>query len=203
MQIERRTIELRVESDDTGEPTKFVGYAAVFNSRTDLGWYHEEIAPGAFTRAIEENQDVRALINHDANLVLGRTTAGTLTLTEDDHGLRMEIDPPDTTAARDLMTLVERGDVSQCSFGFIAQKEEWADDDDDGEVRRLIDCDLFDCSVVTFPAYPDTEVDARSVEQVYRDHNETEGDHTAPEGDPEPAEHLPVWAKAQDDAANA
>ena len=202
MKIERRTIELRAERSDDA-PTKFVGYAAVFDTRTDLGFYHEEIAPGAFARAIDEKQDVRALINHDPNLVLGRTTAGTLTLAEDDHGLRMEIEPPDTQAARDLMTLVERGDVSQCSFGFIAQKEEWTETDDDGEVRRLIDCDLFDCSVVTFPAYPETSVDARSVEQVYRDHSDAEADHEAAEGDPEPTEHTPGWIRAHVDAANA
>ena len=153
--------ELREESEG-----KIVGYAAVFNSPTTIGgWFREQIAPGAFTEAIEED-DVRALVDHDSSLVLGRNKSGTLALSEDDKGLRVEIDPPDTQLANDLKKLIERGDVTQMSFGFRAESEQWDDDDDDNELplRTVLKARLFDVSVVTYPAYTDTEVAVRSLE---------------------------------------
>src|SRR6185436_2663171 len=115
------------------------------------GWFIESVAPGAFRRAIVED-DVRALFNHDPNFVLGRNRAGTLKLSEDDVGLAIEILPPDTQQARDLMVSIERGDVSQMSIGFRALKQEW---DESGDVikRKLLECELFDISPVTFPAF--------------------------------------------------
>jgi len=148
-----------------GDKPKLSGYAAVFNKLSeDLGWFREKIAPGAFSRSLRENADVRALFNHDANQVLGRSKSSTLSMAEDSEGLKVDILPPDTVAGRDTVTLVERGDVSQMSFGFITRKDEW---DYENMIRTLIDVDLFDVSVVTFPAYPDTSVAKRSVE-LYR-----------------------------------
>src|SRR6266700_2864691 len=123
--LERRTItaEVRASRAD-GKPTRLEGYAAVFNKFSEnLGGFKEKIAPGAFSRAITEKQDVRALFNHDPNFVLGRTASGTLDLSEDDKGLMFSCEMPDTTVARDLMALVERGDVNQCSFGFIVRAD--------------------------------------------------------------------------------
>lgn len=161
-QRETRALGL-IETRADGETRKIVGYAAVFNSPTDIGGYfREQIAPGAFTAAIGRD-DVRALINHDENFVLGRTTAGTLTLAEDEKGLRVEIVPPDTQAARDLMVSMERGDISQMSFGFIARKQQW-DETGTTPLRTIQEADLFDVSVVTYPAYPDTSVAVRSLE---------------------------------------
>ncbi len=171
--LERRmfTTEFRADKAD-GQPTKLVGYCAVFNVPTDLGYFVETIKPGAFTRTLQEGADVRALFNHNADIVLGRTKdggkTGTLTLTEDNTGLKFEIDMPDTQAARDLMTLVERGDVDQCSFAFTVREQNWnSQTDADGntiEIRELVDLDLDngDCSVVVYPAYPTTSVEARS-----------------------------------------
>lgn len=137
------------------------GYAAVFNSLSaDLGGFREKIVPGAFKRSIEGGADVRALLNHDPNIILGRTTAGTLTLKEDAHGLHVIITPPNTQAARDLRETISRGDLNQMSFGFRVRKDDW--ETRDGEkIRTLIDLDLYDVSPVTFPAYQSTVIAAR------------------------------------------
>ncbi len=170
---ERRFLPLNLkietrESDDG--PAKIVGYAAVFNSMSeDLGGFREKIAPGAFKGALKDS-DTRALFNHDSNLVLGRASAGTLRMKEDDTGLHVEIDPPDTSFARDLMVSIERGDITQQSFGFTIKEDEWEDLDGDNPVRTLTKIGrLFDVSPVTFPAYPDTEVAVRSLKQARQD----------------------------------
>jgi HK97 family phage prohead protease len=142
---------------------KMVGYAARFDTKADImGLFQERIAPGAFTRAIG-NDDVRALVNHDPSLLLGRNKSGTLALTQDNAGLRFEITPPDTQLARDLMVSMERGDINQCSFGFIATREEW-DETGDVPVRTLLEVELFDVSIVTYPAYDETSAAVRSLE---------------------------------------
>lgn len=168
MELERRavtTAELRAEP---GERPKIVGYAAVFNQLSeDLGGFVEVIRPGAFKRALAEGADVRALWNHDPNHVLGRTTAGTLRLVEDDYGLRFEADPPDTQWARDLLESIRRGDVTGTSFAFRAREDRWGTQDGQ-PLRELHDVDLFDVGPVTFPAYRTTTVAVRAREQAER-----------------------------------
>lgn len=163
---ERRSfalVELRVERDDDDEAVKITGHAAVFNKLSeDLGGFREKIAPGAFKDALDA--DVRALWNHDRSVVLGRTKSGTLRLKEDKVGLQVEIDPPDTQAARDLITLMERGDVDQMSFGFRTVDDVW--EKVDGEnIRTLKKVELIDVSPVTFPAYPQTDVAVRGFQE--------------------------------------
>lgn len=156
-EIERRwlTAELRAADD---APRRLEGYAAIFNSASgDLGGFREMIAPGAFRRTLAENADVRALWNHEAMYVLGRTTTGTLRLSETAQGLWMAVDLPETQYASDLLALVRRGDVSQMSFAFRKIVDEWQRGDD-LPLRRLLDVDLFDVSPVTFPAYEATNV---------------------------------------------
>ena len=151
-----------------GVPTKIVGYAAVFDSPTSIrgafGDYQEVIRPGAFSKTIKE-QDIRALYNHNENFVLGRNKAGTLRLSEDNVGLRMEIDIPDTSFARDLVVSMERGDVNQSSFAFSPITQEWqrSGSADKPDERILQECRLYDCSVVTYPAYTDTVAAVRSL----------------------------------------
>ena len=133
------------------------GYAAVFNSPTTIGdWFTETIAPGAFSKAISES-DIRALFNHDWNNVLGRTKSGTLRLSEDERGLKFEVDLPSTSVANDLAESMKRGDINQCSFGFIPVKETW-DYNVEPALRTINEVDLFEISVVSIPAYEDTEV---------------------------------------------
>jgi len=152
--------------------TKIAGYAAVFNKLSDdLGGFREKIKRGFFTDVLGD--DVRALFNHDDNLVLGRTTNNTLVLNEDNKGLGVEITPPNTTYARDLLTLIDRGDVDQMSFQWVTGEDKWDESDMDNIVRTLIKAEsLWDVSPVTFPAYPQTKVDARSAKQVFKKHLE-------------------------------
>jgi HK97 family phage prohead protease len=164
--IERRIVDAGLEVRGEDEKRTLVGYAAKFNVRSeDLGGFVESIAPGAFDRAISEGHDVRALWNHNPDVVLGRTKAGTLRLSVDEVGLRIETDLPDTQAARDLRVSVARGDVSQMSFGFRTKGDEWRTEDG-VPYRTLTDLDLYDVSPVTYPAYPQTEVSVRALDQA-------------------------------------
>ncbi|EAC7787664.1 HK97 family phage prohead protease [Listeria monocytogenes] len=159
-QIVNRRAELN--TNETNESEKVIeGYFAVFNSETELfpGAF-EEILPGAFDNTLDN--DVRALINHDTALVLGRSISETLSLRVDDTGLwgQIKINTLDTDAIN-LYERVKRGDVSQCSFGFniIKEQEEWRED---GSVKwSLQEVELHEVSVCTFPAYSDTSVEAR------------------------------------------
>lgn len=157
-------LEVRALNADDGDDGQVVlaGYAALFGEPSeDLGGFREQIAPGAFAKSL--GGDVRALFNHDSNLILGRTKAKTLTLQEDQRGLSVEITPPDTTAARDLVESIKRGDVDQMSFGFRTIADKW--DEVDGKlVRTLIEVRLLDVSPVTFPAYPQTSIAKRSLD---------------------------------------
>lgn len=158
MTIERRvyTTEFEVRAQPDGGHI-VEGYAAKFNRLSqNLGGFVEQIAHGAFTKTAKE-ADVRALFNHDPNVVLGRTRSGTLRLSEDDTGLHYEIDMPNTSAARDLVESMRRGDISQSSFGFNTVDDEWGFTEQDFPLRTLREVKLFDVSPVTYPAYLDTE----------------------------------------------
>ena len=159
--IERRTFTIKnVEARQAEDGTmRLSGYAAVFNEDSVPLPFLERIAPGAFRKTLTETPDVRLLINHEG-LPLARTKNGTLRLNEDETGLYMDADLPDTQAARDLYTLVERGDVDQMSFAFRVIRQRW----NEGRTERtLTELSLADgdVSVVTYPAYPTTTVEAR------------------------------------------
>ena len=161
--IERRGASHGVEFRAGGDKRTLSGYAAVFNSDTSIGGYFvERIAPGAFDSAM--GADVRALVDHDSGRVIGRTKSGTLRLSQDATGLRVEVDVPNTTDGNDLWELVERGDISGMSFGFRVTKQQWDDTDPENPVRTIQAVDLFEVSAVAFPAYEDTTLAARSLE---------------------------------------
>jgi len=167
-----RVVMTRSAKTDDG-PGTFVGHAAVFNVRTAIGdpkrWgFWEEIDPGAFDRALAENQDVRFLVDHDPSKLLARTASGTLELSTDKKGLVTEAELPGTTLGRDTRIMIDRGDLSQMSFGFIPKQMEWSELDGGEELLRVLDLDLFDVSVVTFPAYEDTDVAVRSAIEAQR-----------------------------------
>ena len=157
------TGELRIKSDDSKQ--KIVGYAAKFAPVTtsDLGGFIEQIDPHAFDACLAANPDCRALWNHDPNHVLGRTTAGTLRLSTDSSGLRYEIDPPATNMAKDLMILMQRGDVSQSSYGFFCLDDSWEQKQNGQIVRTVLKATLIDVSPVTFPATDATTTGVRSL----------------------------------------
>ena len=175
MSLETRTLTRSPEVRATEKGRTIGGYAAIFGSTADIGGHFREvIAPGAFADAL--SQDVRALIDHDSGRVIGRSTAGTLRMSQDATGLAVEIDPPDTSDGRDLVTLIERGDVSGMSFGFIVTKQTW-DETGDIPTRTIQAVDLREVSVVAFPAYDDTSIALRSLEGIREDARKQQAEH--------------------------
>ena len=165
--IERRafTFDFRAASDT--EKPMMRGHAAVFNTTADLGYFSEIVEPGAFAKTIK-NDDIRALWNHNPDIVLGRNKAKTLSLSEDEDGLLTEIDPPDTTWGRDLQVLMKRGDVTQMSIGFytIGYRTEKRD----GVLFRILtELQLLDVSPVAYPAYETTDIAVRSAKDILSD----------------------------------
>jgi HK97 family phage prohead protease len=158
---------LEIRAKDDGQGRMITGYAAVFDSRTDIGGFSEVIERGAFKSALE-NSDIHALYNHSYDaLPLGRMKAGTLRVKEDKTGLAVEIDLPDTQFARDLEASMERGDVDQMSFQFSMRGgvEEW-DDTQDPPLRTIRSVgELYDVTVCPRGAYPETSCALRSLEK--------------------------------------
>jgi HK97 family phage prohead protease len=128
------------------------------------GFFREVIRPGAFDNSL--GNDIRALWNHDTAYVLGRTAAGTLNIRSDAKGLYFEVNPPETTWAGDLCKSIQRGDINQMSFGFTVNDDNWEELEDGTEMRELLDVDLIEVSVVTFPAYQATSAGVRSIDQA-------------------------------------
>lgn len=161
-----RTINTEFSTRKEGGDLIIEGYFAVFNSNYDIAeGMSESIAPGAFTEAL--SGDVRALVNHDTTLVLGRTKSNTLELKEDSHGLygRVRINPKDSSAL-DLYERVKRGDVDGCSIGFDIAEEK-TDFLDNGDIHWTIEkvMPLYEVSCCTFPAYQETNISARAKEK--------------------------------------
>lgn len=163
MDIERRcvgTSDLELRQRD-GKAT-LNGYAVKYGSLSEDMGFRERIAPGAFSANLRSDPDVRALVEHSPEKIIGRTRAKTLSLIEDDSGVKVSIDPPDTQVGKDVVESVRRGDLSGMSFGFRAINDSW--ETVDGEsVRTIHEGELFDVSVVAFPAYSDTSVALRSL----------------------------------------
>jgi HK97 family phage prohead protease len=173
--IERRVIdvedmELRVTE---GDNPKIRGYAAKYGKWSqDLGGFTEKIRKGAFDEVLED--DVRALKNHDPNLLLGRTASGTMRLETNSVGLHFDIDPPNTSTGKDVMEEIRRKDITGCSFSFITAEEDWRYYDDKPPERTIVKVgQLFDVGPVTYPAYPDTTVAVRSLD-AFKEHVEKE-----------------------------
>jgi HK97 family phage prohead protease len=167
MKIERRTF--RAELRNSGDGRKIRGTAVVFNQRSEnLGGYVEQIEPAAFDGC--DMSDVRCLFNHSDNHVLGRTTSRTLVITCDGNGVKFDCDPPDTSYARDLAVSMDRGDIDKCSFSFTVPPggAVWSEDKAAGVTVRTVKkiSRLWDVSVVTFPAYPQTSSEIRTNAEI-------------------------------------
>lgn len=167
---ERRSTQQTValEAREEGRQPVIQGYAALFDNETEIrsffGNFRESIAPGAFASTLSGGQRVVSLFNHDANMVLGSTSSGTMRLREDDRGLWIEVDPPDTQVGRDVVEYIRRGDVQGQSFMFEITREEWQFSEDPATLdKRVIqEVRLYEAGPVLFPAYPETSVGVRS-----------------------------------------
>ena len=153
--------ELRVSQSDKGDKV-IAGYAVVYNSLSEDMGFREQIAPGAFTKFLATQPDIRCLFNHDDNKILGRTASGTLTLSDDAHGLAFRCVLPNTQYANDLSVSIERGDVSQCSFGMVVKDAQWSNGPN-YKLRTIKEATIFDVSPVAIPAYTATSVSMRSL----------------------------------------
>ncbi|PHM62032.1 HK97 family phage prohead protease [Xenorhabdus ishibashii] len=164
----KNDFEIRTASLSASDK-KLTGYVIKWNSRSQVLWdeFVEQFAPNAFSASLTANTDVRALYEHDHMNLLGRTTSGTLQLAEDATGLRFELTPPDTQLGRDVLALVERGDISGMSFGFRAIKDQW-DVGQEPYLRTVLEAELREITVTSLPAYPESgvEIAKRSLNRV-------------------------------------
>lgn len=176
--------ELRIETNAAGGKV-LKGYSAVFDELSnDLGGFRERISPGAFANTILKD-DVKALFNHNPDNVLGRNKSNTLRLTEDSKGLFMEVDLPETPVAQGLAVSIERGDITGQSFAFKVNPggQQFSEDEDGNAIRTLTDLTLFDVGPVVFPAYPQTDVALRSLENAGFMKDAADGVLNLPESD--------------------
>lgn len=163
---ERRYYTTEFEARAVGDGFQIAGHAAVFDRLSkDLGGFVERVAHGAFKRSINSGADVRALFNHDPSLILGRSVSGTLKIGEDNIGLAYEINLGNQSYARDLYESIQRGDITQSSFGFFNSHDAWSRTDAGYPLRTLIENEINDGDVspVTYPAYPDADSGVRAV----------------------------------------
>lgn len=163
---------VEIRADGEAKTVRVTGYAAVFDEETDLGYFREVIRPGAFKNALSRGDDVRFLINH-TDLPLARTASGTLKLSEDNRGLKMEatLDASDPDVMR-IIPKMERGDLNQMSFAFTIApdgKYVWREEGEGESVVYIREIErvgaLYDVAIVTYPAYAGTEIALRSLEE--------------------------------------
>lgn len=170
--IEQRIFNIELRENGEDQPPHIEGYAAVFNSPSEEMWgFREVIEPGFFDDVLQD--DVRALFNHDRNFVLGRSASETLNIAQDAKGLKVDITPPETDLVRDMvLTPMRRNDINQMSFAFTLKPngDDWSENE--GQVTRILKkggaLRLYDVSVVTEPAYPDTSANVRAKLQEFQ-----------------------------------
>ena len=181
---QKRKFETRIEADK--EARTITGYAAIYNSDSeDLGGFIERMSKGSFDGRLQD--DVRVLFNHDNNLVLGRTISGTATLEVDEKGLRYTCQLPDTSYAKDLIELMERGDVTQSSFAFTIEDESWEERADGMLIRTVKKVgQLYDVSPVTYPAYTEATSGLRTSAPIEMEQREVEVEEQKEEKQQEP-----------------
>lgn len=187
-------LELRAD-DDNGQIS---GYAAVFDQTAPIWDFDEVIRRGAFKKTIKDKADVFAFWSHNHGAVLGRTLNDTLRLAEDEHGLHVEIDPPDTPTAQEVRTLIREGFVDKMSFGFEVIKQVWRTREGKPDLREILEVRLFEVSPVPLPAFDGTSVVARGAkperpeEDNEKDQQPTRSDTQA---EPSPEAHSLACAR--------
>ena len=157
-----------VEVEIRGLAKTIKGYAIVFNRPSQkIGFFVEQIAPAAIDRTLKEGIDLRALIDHQPEEIIGRLSAGTLRVAKDEHGLRVEIDPPNCPRGENIIEAIRRRDVTGMSFAFHTVQDSW-NERVDPPIRTVLDMEVREVSVVSFPAYPQTEAAMRSLQMFRR-----------------------------------
>lgn len=167
--VERRVLRGSQVRAKDGDKPGLVGVASVYNQDYDNGWFIEHVLPGAFTRVLGEDPDVRCLFNHNPDNLLARTKSGTMRLADSADGLTYDADTnAETTVGRDVQAMVDRGDLDGCSIGFTVAKQTWREEkQEDGSLivhRDIVEFDaLYDVGPVTYPAFTGTSVGTRSL----------------------------------------
>lgn len=158
-------VNLEARAEGEGEGRRISGYAAVYDKWSNpLGWFREKIAPTAFENC--NFDDCILCFNHDAEKIMARTSSGTLTLEVDSVGLKFSAELPNTTVGNDVLELVRRGDINKCSFMFHVAEDSWLYANDELDERTILQIDYcYDVCPVVRPAYEDTTVDARALEE--------------------------------------
>jgi HK97 family phage prohead protease len=198
LRVVKNVQRLEIRKNAAGQRT-VSGYFATFNTlSSDLGGFVERISPGAYTQSLRDNPEVLCLYNHNTDLILGRVSSGTLSVSEDSIGLRFKVTLPDTSYANDLVNLMERGDVAACSFAFSIN----GDNGDTWEmigdklVRTLVSVNLYEGSIVGNPAYPNTVADLRSCPVTLRSKLSKRDGSESDSPDDHPGQH---WSDEDDD----
>ena len=170
-QMERRIVPIQeMEIRRSDDKSLVGGYAAKFEQLSEELWgFREKIRKNAFGKSLSE-RSVLSFWNHNSDMVLGNSENNTLKVWEDEIGLRFELELPDTTAGKDALTLIQRGDVKGVSFGFRTRVDEWDESDRTNVIRTLVDVVLYEVSPTSMPAYPQTSVAARSIQDIYSEH---------------------------------
>lgn len=205
--IEKRVLEVtdfEIEEREN-KPTVLKGYAVRFDSLSqDLGGFKERFKQNSFSRSLSNGPDILALAQHDNTKVLGRRSAGTLTVEEDPFGVRVTIIPPDTSYGKDIVESIRRKDISGMSFGFVAKQEEMLRENNE-VIREIRDADLHEVSVVTSPAYLSSKISVRSetlakleefkaIEELKSDESEVKADEKRSDEKSDKADWIPSVA---------
>jgi len=164
-EIRVRPLTAEIRTNEDGEEY-IEGYVVQFEKLSERLWgFYDKVRKGAFERTLKEHRDrIKALWNHNSDLVIGSLKSGSLEMFEDEKGLRFKLTPNKSRAGQDALEMIRAGDVDGVSFGFDKRKQEWDESDPNMVVRTLIEVDLWEISPTPFPAYPDSEVAARSQE---------------------------------------
>lgn len=179
--IERRFLTVEVRAEETEEKMIVEGTPIVYEQETDLGWFREKIARGAATNALKTS-DIFLLFNHDPNQPLARTKNGTLEAWEEDDGVHMRADLSQSRLGPDMYRDIKAGLIDKMSFAFTVEKQTWVEEEGRTDLRTVDEIkELFDLSPVTYPAYKQTDLMARSLEQIAEEHKaETSTEEEAP-----------------------
>lgn len=170
----RQLVAHKLETRAEGEALHIEGYIVKYNENSEYMGFFEQISPGAFDNALASRDFIPMLLGHDSNKIMGSTRSGSLKLTSDAVGLRFDIElNPSISYNRDAFELVKSGDLKNCSFGFFCEKSDWGYTDDGVDLRKITIADVYEVSLVPFPAYSQSSAEARCADYENKKNEET------------------------------